>query len=217
MSCVPCPCDFFKITDEFECEILSNTFQDPPRLGQLYSGIYTTATYVPEIFEGVPSMLQRDLTSWFLKVSLAFILPWIIVFIILFLVMARRGLITFDTTFMLIVVVIIIAIIAMAFVYWETTGVVTSLRTQIYDQVISNWDAKKGVIVPAIRTSYLDCPYCSSSTLGCRSTCGGVCGVCPVTSISQTTEEMLNNQTTEGMLNNRTTEEMLNNLKEIGG
>lgn len=55
LTCLPCPCDLLKIDNPAECNTI---FEDPPRLGQLYSGIYIAATDAPEFTEGLPSLAQ---------------------------------------------------------------------------------------------------------------------------------------------------------------
>lgn len=178
MSCVPCPCNFLKITSPVECSAITAAFRDPPRLGQIYAGAYSTITYVPEIVEGIPEMVQDDLTSWIFRLGLGIIFPWLIMFIVLFIIMGGRGLIMYDTAIMLIVLVIVLTIIAMSFVYFDTRSVVTNLGTQIQEKLSSNWNEKKDVIVNEILESYLNCSYCHSSTIGCGSSCGGLCSAC---------------------------------------
>jgi hypothetical protein len=178
MSCVPCPCDLFKITNPIQCAAVNTTFTDPPRLGQLYSGLYSAATYVPEIIEGIPQIIQSDLTSWGVKLGLAVVLPWLIMFIILFIIMAGQGLITYGVALILAILVIALTIISLIFIYYETKTLVVNFGPQVQEKLSSNWDEKKEDIVPEILNSYLDCSYCNSSIFGCTASCGGVCNAC---------------------------------------
>lgn len=71
MSCVPCVCDLLGLTgafERYECGYINNELlASPPRLGQLYTTLYTAGTYVPVLAGGVSTLLQRDLTLWFLS------------------------------------------------------------------------------------------------------------------------------------------------------
>lgn len=187
MSCVPCPCDLFRIDNPINCTAINTTFTDPPRLGQLYSGIYSFASFVPEIIEGIPEMIQSDLTSFVVKFGLTIGLLWLIMFIILFIIMARNNLVTYQTTVVLILIATILTILALLFVYYDTRNIVNNFNTQIRETISDNWDTKKNEIVPDILESYLSCSYCDSETFGCSKSCGGVC----INACNNTTPKLL--------------------------
>jgi len=197
MSCVPCPCDLFKITNRVQCTAVNSAFGDPPRLGQLYSGAYTTAIHVPDIIEGIPQMIQADLIQWGIKLALSIVFPWVIMFIILFIILGRKGIITYDMAIMLIVLVVILTIIALAYVYFETQTLLINFGPQVQKKLSDNWNTKKEQIVPQILDSYLNCSYCDSTTPGCDKSCGGICNACgrglnTVAQELQNVEEILN-------------------------
>lgn len=184
MTCVPCPCDLLGVNTSIEeilCIVkLMPKFQDPPRLGQLYSAAYTASTHVPEVIDGIPQILQRDLTGWFLKFSIAFVLPWMIMFMVIIVILGRNDIIRPGTVYSLMLLVLFLSLLAFAFVYWQTTGIVSGLGSQIKNKFDENWKNNKTPILNDILDSYENCTWCSSKTPGCSGSCGGTCsGVCP--------------------------------------
>lgn len=184
MSWVPCPCDFLGIRDPIECAALNELARDPPRLGQLYAGIYSAASHVNEIITDVPEIVQRDLVAWFIRLTLYLILPWLIMFIALFIVLAQTGVITHGTAIVLIVMVIFLTAIALIFLHSDTLGVIRNISTEVGRKISTNWENKKNSIVSGVRQAYVACDYFPSQTPGCDTTCGGICPVCRVLDVN---------------------------------
>lgn len=222
MDCVPCPCDLFDITDSINCGNLVGLMSTPPRLGQLYSGLYTATTYAPEILAGVPEILEDNFRSIALGLAFAFIIPWVIIFIVLFIVLGCRGIITFGTAFTLTLLVIIVVFIALAFIYFETLDHFRNIRPLITDRVRSNWDNNKTRISQAVSDNYVSCNYCDSFNPNCTANCGGVCacactGDCPPPPLNNTEDILLSIINKDSLNNNISTEQILNTLRTVGG
>lgn len=171
MTCVPCPCDLLGIDNPIECNAISTVFQNPPRLGQLYSALYTANTYLPEITDGLATLIQSDLTSVMFKLGIALTLPWILVILILLIVLAQSGAITPEVTIVLIIMMMIVVLFAIIFFYTFATYALFDTPTEVLAKLSDNWDENKDEAIPDILTSYLNCSYCSSTTRGCDSNC----------------------------------------------
>jgi len=180
MTCVPCPCDLLQIESSIVCNTISNTFQDPPRLGQLYTGIYTAGEYIPNLLNGIPEIAQNDLTSTIIQLALVLSLPWIILFLILLVVLAQSNAISIYIAIILFVLLVVVLLIAVIFIYSFVINVISDFSSQILTQLSTNWNDNKNTAVNDILSSYLNCDYCTSDTKGCDKNCGGTCSVCPV-------------------------------------
>lgn len=183
-SCIPCPCDFFGITGPFVCDVINKILEIPPRLGQLYTGIFTGIEAIPELVNGAPGIIETNITAWFLELALALILPWIIVFIVLFFLMSHHKLISTGYAIILTIFTIVLGIISLVFIFLNTLYIFTFLTDQVRQQILNNWNANKDTIFFNIFNNYGTCAYCPSDTFGCTTNCGGICqGGCPGQSV----------------------------------
>jgi hypothetical protein len=142
MSCVPCPCDLLGIDSPVECNTISSVFEDPPRLGQLYSGIYTATTYIPELTEGLPSLIQNDFITIVFMLGLGLTLPWLLLILILIIVLAQSGVINPVVTIILFLMTFIIILIAGIFLYTFALYTLPDISTGILSKLSDNWGPK---------------------------------------------------------------------------
>lgn len=176
--CVDCPCDFLGVGDNLpECQAFMKLFEEKPRLGQIYSGLFETAKSMPIILDGVSDMVQSDLSNWLIKLGLGLIIPWFVMFIVLFIVLTRGKVIGIDTCVILITGLIALTILMMFFIYQDSQYVITNLYNQVKNKIDDNWQENKNAIGKKVTCSYSSCAYCSSTTPGCNNSCGTKCGI----------------------------------------
>lgn len=176
MSCVPCPCDAFGVTGRIQCPILTNLMAQPPRLGQLYATTISVFEALPKLTAGVEENLQSAVTPWFMKIGIALTLPWLIIMFIILYILQRSSIISYDLMIICILCALFLVSCALAYLYTVVTPIVNNGLEKVLTPISENWEKYKSEIVPDIISSYIGCEYCSSSTFGCTSSCGGICG-----------------------------------------
>lgn len=232
MSCVPCPCTAFGIFDTTECFELLSLLLFPPRLGQLYSGLYSTVNQIPVLTDGIIPIVQDSVVTWVIELLLALVLPWVILFIVIYFVLVGKGVISYGYLAILTILTIIIAAISIIFIYLNTSFVFTSLFSQVQQRFTNNWQANSASITTNVVNAYVGCTYCAcipdlnnpASVPICAfcnsfGSCGGICRAdcqSSITSQFNNPPSTCNNQIND-FLNNSTLEDLLDNLPKYEG
>lgn len=196
MSCTPCVCDTFNLGVQ-QCLTSLGWMELPPRLGQLYSGLYTIGTYIPKLTNNVPEILQSNVTTWLIESEIIRTLSWTVVLIVLYFVLSAHGTIPLSYAIILMIFTLIIATLNIVFILLDTSFIFTNLPSQIQDQFISNFNQNSTALTNDFFQAYNFCKFCpGSSNQICQlyfenvGSCGGICQTCPV---SSNLDELLNN------------------------
>jgi hypothetical protein len=161
--CVP---DFCKVNDiPFQpCVFIKAA---PVTFENLYSTIYMGTQAVPLITEGIPTKIQDDLTWLFFRIAFVQTLPYIIMFAVLFIVMMRARLVSFDVGIMMIVLIVVLAVISVAWILFYVDNVIVDLISQVGTMLTDNWNKNKAQIGCNLYEAWIDPAYvaCKTDTL----------------------------------------------------
>jgi len=200
MSCIPCPCNFFGITDPHDCADINFVLEQSPTLSQIYTVAYQGVSSSSLVFGGVSEQIQTDLTTLFVRLSFALVIPWAVMFIVLFILLAVRGVITYHTAIMLIILVLFAAFVVIIFVISDTLFIIQNLRTEITNKINSNWKANGAQFSEQLIDAYCICTYCTGGIKGCPPNCGGECGLSAERLIYDQTNDLIRQAAEHGVL-----------------
>jgi hypothetical protein len=162
--CIPNPSTFLGNLDYAGCNgdwcFINNA---PISFNSLYSTIYSLGIYTPFLLEGIPDIVQNDLSSWSFKITIIESLPYIITFVLLFIVLMVSNVLSYELGIILIILLLLLFTVCIIWIAQETSNVVNSLDTQVRAQIAANWDLYKvpiavnlveSVFEPHTRQSY---------------------------------------------------------------
>lgn len=177
-NCVPCPCDLLGLTPPL-CGTTVRVFENPPRLGQLYTALYTGISDVPTILKGSENIIQNDITDLFIRIGIALIIPTILIFFIIICLLISSGIVNMMTGIIIILLMLFVFSLALVYLYWDINDQVDIIATKVKYNIEDNWNDNKETIINDVLNSYLTCGYCESTINGCTTNCGGICnGAC---------------------------------------
>jgi hypothetical protein len=166
-ECIPDICANDILADKEFCDATKDL---PITLNQLYTGGYTIINSTPTITTGIKELYEDTVGPWLGKFALAIMIPYVIVFIVLFIVLIRNNVISVYTGAILIILSIVLALIAIIFIISDTTKAGTYLKTSTKELLTNNWDKNKEKIFYDLGMAYispdsLTCPPISSTNV----------------------------------------------------
>lgn len=169
MSCVPCPCDVFNL-NPFACAAVMYNVQQPLYVGQVYGLGYELYNNSDKITEGLGNVITSDLGAWGTKIGLCVFVPWVIMFIIVFVMLGIVKVFSWEICIGFIVVSLLIAIIAMLVIYTVTEYAYPKVVKDFKAKVKENIKNNQEVLTNALLAGY-NCAFCPSENTGCTETC----------------------------------------------
>ena len=150
--CVPDICVQLGSTGDFcqseKCQSLS--------VDQAYTFGYVAVKEAPLLIQGIPNMIQSDVTWYLFRLAIIQALPYVITFIVLFAVLMRSKAISIEAGILLIVLVLVITIVCLVWLAYDTINVVDTIMSQTKTKVLDNWDIYKDQIECDLTQAIID-------------------------------------------------------------
>jgi len=134
--CVPEICTF--TTDTKACELLKEV---TPTYEELYSGLYISGLMLPNFVAGVQDNISTQVSSLVITTEILRTLPYLIMFILLFVILIRTRVLTFDVGILLIILVLLLAAVTVVIVSQQTSSSLEDIVTSTQQIISDNWDA----------------------------------------------------------------------------
>ena len=138
-----------------------------------YTISYTLFDAVPLLINGVGTVVQDELTKLFYRVAIVQALPYLVVFIVMFIVLMRSNVISTAIGIMLIMFIIVMTIIGVAFILFYTEDVVENISTQVMATINTNFINNGPAIQSALFQAWIDpsSAQCPGGIAGVASSC----------------------------------------------
>ena len=149
----------------------------------LFATAQAAAESFPLVIDGIGTTVQDELTKLFYRVAIVQGIPYLVVFIVLFIVLMRSNVISTAVGIMLIMFIIVMTVIGIAFILFYTEDVVDNVVTNIQNGVYANLAANKETIICNLSGAWVGC-------IGCTGTGSVASSFCNKTT---TTSELLDN------------------------
>lgn len=144
--CVPNPPSFIS-SDEWNGTSGSTGLKDEAVIyNSAYSTGYLVSKYIPILLEGVPDIIENDVTligSTIVQSILIFIIPYVIVFLVLIGILMYNKTISISIGILLLILVIVITAICVIWALTDISGSVSNIPTQITIQITNNFNNTK--------------------------------------------------------------------------
>lgn len=142
--CVPSPCSLIGLTglELGECQLsdwCGARKEQPMTLNNIYSAGFVLVDNVPVVFAGTPEIIQNEVSSWYFRTLIIQTIPYVAVFIILFITLMITGVISVWVGLLLIVSLIVLVIVTIFWIRQELSNTVSTISTQLNDQINANW------------------------------------------------------------------------------
>lgn len=145
MSCVPDPCQLIGDADASCFDIWCNLRCNNVTNDSLYSVGYILASSFPIVVQGIPDILESDLSTWLFQVAIMIVIPYVTTFIVLFLILMGAEIISASVGLLLMVLVVILAMVSVFWIVNSTSDVVhtivNSIQTQVQSNIVNNKDS----------------------------------------------------------------------------
>lgn len=138
--CVPQPCTFttppcmFGAQEEW-CLLKNRAVTN----NTVYSVGYLTGKYFPFVTEGVTTIIENEVTSWFLRFTIVSALPYFITLLLLLIILMITNVVSILIGVLLIIVMIVMAVLAILWVLYDTSNSLVTIRNDVEHQINSNW------------------------------------------------------------------------------
>ena len=133
--CVPEICTF--TSSPAVCE---NIKPATPTYEELYAGLYISGLMVPNLVVGVQDNISTQLSSLIVTSEIVRTLPYLITFIILFIILIRTRVLTFDIGVLLIVLILVLTGLTIFFVTQQTASSLEDIINSTQQILIDNWN-----------------------------------------------------------------------------
>lgn len=142
----------------------------------LWSLGFIILTGIPTLTNDIPTIVENNVGSWLFRMAVIITLPYVLTFIVLFIVLIANGTISGITGIVLMTLVILLAIIAVAWMVSDTTDTTSStlaqIRTQFNQNVANNSQAIGQAVLEALRDpDGLACTGACTTGQPCPSPC----------------------------------------------
>lgn len=113
---------------------------DPISYNSVYSTSYLATQYLPFLFLGVTNVVEDDLTWYLFKTSFLQALPYLLTFLVLFVVLGYTGVLNWDITILLMVMLTALTLICIILIAQSAVDIVYQVRNDVMAQVNANLD-----------------------------------------------------------------------------
>lgn len=149
LSCIPDMVNY--ITDPDEAKIVKCC---RPSGNQIYSVLYASGQSLNLITNGIASNIESDFESWFVRIGLANVIPWMLMFIIQYIVLMITKIISPATGIALICTSIILALVGLLWLYGDATLTTNRIYNSTIDTINNNWNNNRTIIQDHLLDAY---------------------------------------------------------------
>ena len=93
---------------------------------------------IPFITHGFATITQNEISNVFTRVAIMQTTPWLIVFIVIFVVLARSDVISYEAAWLFVLLTIIVAVVSLLLIVSDVSSTTTRLQTEITEQLQVN-------------------------------------------------------------------------------
>jgi hypothetical protein len=129
-----------------------------PNGNQIYSTIYAAGKSLQLVSDGIGPLIQNNLEDWYFSLTLAIVIPWVIVACLIIVVLIIGNILSIPMGIVFIIITLTIGILSALWILYNTGNVLVTTYDQAKNLLNTNWEKYQDDIGVDIYAAYvLEC------------------------------------------------------------